>query len=91
MKHYRPTFAEINLDAIRHNLEIVNHIVKGETKILGVVKADAYGHGLKEVARAIVDYVDYFGVASIDEAAVLRGIGIKKPSVVCALWFAHDL
>jgi alanine racemase len=79
MRFYRPTFAEIDLEAIRHNLEIVSHIVKDDTKILGVVKADAYGHGIKEVSRAIVDYVDYFGVASIDEAAVLRKIGIKKP------------
>jgi alanine racemase len=82
MRFYRPTFAEIDLGAIRHNLEIVSHIVKDDTKILGVVKADAYGHGIKEVSKAIVDYVDYFGVASIDEAAVLRRIGIKKPILV---------
>ena len=82
MKFYRPTLAEIDLDAIRHNLEIVSHIVKGDTRILGVVKADAYGHGIKEVSKAIVDYVDYFGVASLDEARVLREIGIKKPILV---------
>jgi alanine racemase len=82
MKFYRPTFAEIDLGAIRHNLEIVSHIVKSDTKILGVVKADAYGHGIKEVSKAIIDYVDYFGVASIDEAAVLRSIGIKTPILV---------
>ena len=82
MKFYRPTLAEIDLDAIRHNLEIVSHIVKADTRILGVVKADAYGHGIKEVSRAIVDYVDYFGVASLDEAGVLAEIGIKKPILV---------
>ncbi len=82
MKYYRPTFAEIDIGAIRHNLEIVGHIVKNDTKILGVVKADAYGHGMVEVSRAIVDYVDYLGVASIDEAASLRRIGIKKPILV---------
>lgn len=82
MKFYRPTLAEIDLDAIRHNLEIASHIVKGDTRILGVVKADAYGHGIKEVSKAIVDYVDYFGVASLDEAGVLREIGIKKPILV---------
>ena len=82
MRFYRPTFAEIDLGAIRHNLEIVSHIVKGDTKILGVVKADAYGHGIKEVSKAIVDYVDYFGVASLDEAAILRRIGIQKPILV---------
>jgi len=82
MRFYRPTLAGIDLGAIRHNLEIVSHIVKSDTKILGVVKADAYGHGMQEVSRAIVDYVDYFGVASLDEAAILRGIGIKKPILV---------
>jgi len=82
MKFYRPTLAEIDLGAIRHNLEIVSHIVKSDTKILGVVKADAYGHGMREVSKAIVDYVDYFGVASLDEAAILRSIGIKKPILV---------
>jgi len=82
MKFYRPTFAEIDLDAIRHNLGIVNYIVGNDTKILGVVKADAYGHGMKHVSRAILDYVDYFGVASLDEAAILRRIGIKKPILV---------
>jgi len=79
MRFYRPTFAEIDLGAIRHNLEIVSHIVGSDTKILGVVKADAYGHGMSKVSKAIADYVDYFGVASLDEAAVLRRIGIKKP------------
>ena len=79
MRYYRPTSAEIDLNAIRHNLEIVSHIVKDDIKILGVVKADAYGHGMEEVSKAIVDYVDYFGVASLDEAAALRRIGIKKP------------
>jgi len=82
MRYYRPTFAEIDLGAICHNLEIVGHIVKSDTKILGVVKADAYGHGMQEVSKAIVDYVDYFGVASLDEAATLRSIGIKKPVLV---------
>jgi alanine racemase len=82
MRFYRPTFAEIDLDAIRHNLEIVNYLVGNETKILGVVKADAYGHGIKEVSKAILDYVDYFGVASLDEARVLREAGIKKPILV---------
>ncbi len=82
MRFYRPTFAEIDLSAIRHNLEIVSHIVKGDTKILGVVKADAYGHGIKEVSKTIVDYVDYFGVASLDEAAILRRTGIQKPILI---------
>lgn len=82
MKYYRPTFAEIDIGAIRHNLEIIAHIVKSDTKILGVVKADAYGHGMTEVSKAIADCVDYFGVASIDEAANLRRMGIKKPILV---------
>lgn len=91
MKYYRPTFAEINLGAIRHNLEVVNHIVKARAKILGVVKADAYGHGMTEVSKAIVDYVDYFGVASIDEAAVLRRAGIQKPVLVIGVILPEEI
>jgi alanine racemase len=50
------TWAEIDLDAIRHNLHVVRQTTK--TGILAVVKANAYGHGAPEVAAAIADKVD---------------------------------
>lgn len=73
----RPTWAEINLDALTHNYEEVRKIVGPDVKILGVVKADAYGHGSLECAQALVDAgADMLAVAFMDEAIVLRQGGI---------------
>jgi len=69
----RPTTAEINLTALEHNLNIVRKMVGDKVKLLCVVKAHAYGHGIKEVSRKLVSSgVDYFGVATVDEAVALR-------------------
>jgi len=78
----RPTWAEIDLGAIRHNLkEIRRHVRAGEKnapKIMVVVKANAYGHGLIEIARTLERQdVQYLGVATLDEAIALREEGIK--------------
>lgn len=67
------TWAEIDLDAIRHNLDVVQQTAK--TGVLAVVKANAYGHGAPEVAAAIADKVELFGVANIGEAEAVLGLG----------------
>ena len=86
MRFYRPTFAEIDLRAMRYNLRKIRKIVGKETKILGVVKADGYGHGMEEVSRAILkEGVDYLGVASLDEARQLRSTGVKSKIIVLGL------
>ncbi len=83
MEFYRPTFTEIDLGAIRYNLRRIKGIIGRNIKLLGVVKADAYGHGMSGVSRAIVEEgVDYLGVASLDEARELRRIGIKDKIIV---------
>ncbi|MFQ5864211.1 MAG: alanine racemase [bacterium] len=68
----RPTFVEVNLAAIAHNLrEIKKQVAPAE--IMAVVKADAYGHGLKEVSKtAIENGVCYLGVARLEEGVILR-------------------
>ena len=64
-------------------LRKVKKIIGRHTKILGVVKADAYGHGMKDVSRAIVEEgVEYLGVASLDEARALRNAGIRGKIIV---------
>ena len=91
MQFYRPTFAEIDLGAIRYNLRKIRRIVGSRTRILAVVKADAYGHGMKEVSRAIVkEGVDYLGVASLDEARELRQAGIKSKIIVLGTIFPKE-
>lgn len=73
----RPTWVEINLDALVHNYEEIRSIVGPDVKILGVVKADAYGHGSLECALALCRAgVDMLAVAFIDEAIALRQGGI---------------
>ncbi len=82
-KFYRPTFAEIDLGAILYNLRQIRNRVDKDIKIMAIVKADAYGHGMKEVSQAVARKgIDYFGVASLDEAATLREAGIKKNIIV---------
>lgn len=85
----RPTFAEVDLDAIAHNLEVVRHIV-GRSRVLAVVKADAYGHGIVPVARRLeAAGVDGFGVALAEEGLELRAAGIRSSILVLNGVYAH--
>jgi alanine racemase len=76
----RPTFAEIDLSALRHNFQVVRSSIPRKTEILAVVKADAYGHGFMDVSRELEELgVDAFGVAFLAEGIQLRKTGIDKP------------
>lgn len=79
---YHRTFAAIDLDAIDNNLSQLKACINDGVKAMAVVKADAYGHGSVAVSKHIEDKVDYFAVASVDEAVELRDGGIKKPILV---------
>ncbi len=83
IKMSRPTWTEIDLDAIAHNYRAIkNRLTKG-TDVLAVVKANAYGYGMVEVARRFAkEKVPYLGVASVDEAILLRKAGIKLPILI---------
>ncbi len=70
--------AVIDIAALRHNLSRVRAAAPN-SRVLAVIKADAYGHGLLRVAAALAGAVDGFGVARIDEALVLRRAGITRP------------
>ena len=78
MKQFNRTYAEVNLDAIRHNIDEVHKNIKEGTKVMAIVKANAYGHGAVQVAKALYDQVDAYGVAMIEEAIELRKAGIDK-------------
>lgn len=80
---YRRTWAEISLDALRHNIEVFRRRIPAETKLMACVKANAYGHGAVETAREAVSCgVDYISVAFLDEAIQLRRAGITAPILV---------
>jgi alanine racemase len=74
------TWVEVGFDALRNNLAWIRHRVGPRMKILAVVKADAYGHGLPQIAGALMHGgVDIFGVATIHEALSVRAVGAGWP------------
>ncbi len=78
----RPTFAEIDLSAIAHNVAAVKKRVH-PAQVMAVVKADAYGHGVIPVARtAIANGASYLGVALIEEGIELRNSGFEQPILI---------
>ncbi len=78
----RPTTAWIDLDALRRNVAAVRAHVGGR-KIMAVVKANAYGHGLVRTSTALLDYgVDELGVAFLEEGITLRRAGVTAPILV---------
>src|SRR5579859_5894981 len=88
----RPTRAEINLEAIRHNLRVVRKHA-GAARVWAVLKADAYGHGAPAVARTLERArVDGFCVALLEEGIELREAGIAAPILVMGGHYgsAHD-
>jgi alanine racemase len=75
--------AEIDLRAIAHNVKELRRITRPDARLMGVVKANAYGHGAVEVARcALQNGAEWLGVARIDEAIQLRDAGIKAPILI---------
>ena len=79
----RRTWAEINLDAIAYNYKEIRKKIGSDVKFLGVVKADAYGHGSIQVGKLLQELgADYLAVSSADEALELRVNGITMPILI---------
>jgi len=75
------SYIEISKENLIHNIKQFRVLIKGKTKIAAVIKANAYGHGDKEVAKIATPYVDYFQVDSIEEAERVRSV-TKKPILI---------
>lgn len=95
----RPTWAEISLPNLIHNYRTIKSHLHNRAQLMAVVKANAYGHGAIECARALEPDADWFGVALIEEGVTLRQAGITRP-ILCigGFWFGqaativtHDL
>jgi len=84
-KNYRPVWAEVNLDNLIYNIQQVRCKSKSK-EIIGVVKADAYGHGAIEVSHILLDNgVTRLAVAVINEAIELRNNGLKCPIMILGI------
>ena len=76
---YRPTWIEVDLNAIRHNFTQIRKYVGKDAAILVPIKANAYGHGMLEICDVLIrSRVDYLGVGTVDEAVFLRRNGFTK-------------
>ena len=79
----RPTWAEINLNNLAANFNVIKERVSHVAKVLAVVKADAYGHGAVQCARRLAkEGAEWFGVAIPEEGIELRAAGIGQPILV---------
>jgi alanine racemase len=94
----RATWAEVNLSRLSRNLQAIRSRV-APAKVMIIVKANAYGHGLAQVARYLGPLADYIGVAVLEEGIFLRQLGVKAPVLVLGgIWgdqvpqyLQHDL
>lgn len=83
MNNKSRAWAEIDLDAIAHNVKEIRRVTNSHAEIMGVVKAEAYGHGVREVANTLIENgVTRLAVSMVDEAIQLRQDGIKVPLLV---------
>lgn len=89
MKKYSRIKALISLDAVEYNFQQMKKNIKEGTKIIAVIKADAYGHGAVPIAKMIqeYDYIWGFATATAQEALQLKRAGITKPVLVIGLVF----
>lgn len=88
----RRTWAEIDLDAIDHNLRALGALVPESCRIMAVVKADAYGHGIVEISQAALSGgATWLGVATFEEGMGLRRAGIEAPVLVLGTIARQDV
>ena len=89
MKDYDRVWADVDLDAVHFNMEQMHGNISCSAKMMGIIKTDAYGHGAVQIARELetLDYVFGMGLATAEEALILRhcgtGYGIRRIVGLC--------
>src|SRR5437773_2584973 len=92
MKSLHRCWAEVDLSALRENLAWIRDRVGPHVKIMTVVKADAYGHGLKQIAALLMQSgTDVFGVANLAEAQAIRSVGRGWPILMLGAVLPHEI
>jgi len=88
----RPTYNEINLAHLRHNLKQIKSVIPSGGTLLSIVKANAYGHGAPEICRELEKCGEnYFGVATVGEALVLREHNINSNILILGSFYDTDI
>ena len=90
MRPYTRVYAAVDLDAVELNMESMRKNISPETGMIGVVKADAYGHGAAPVAQAIDRFVAGYAVATIEEGLLLRRHGVSKMILILGVTHPAD-
>lgn len=92
IQRYQRVYAEVDLDAVRSNMDNMKANIAPETKIIGVIKTDGYGHGAVPIAKELetLDYLYGFAVATAEEAFLLRDAGITVPILILGYTFPYS-
>jgi len=87
--NYDRVYAGIELDNVKYNLDQIAGRLSPGTKVIGVIKTDGYGHGALPIAKELekLDYVHGYGVATAEEALMLKNHGIRKPIIIIGYSF----
>ncbi len=80
--HRDAQWIEVRAAALRNNLSLLRGLIGQDTQVAAVVKANAYGHGLAQVAPLAAPHVDWFAVHRAEEAKALRDLGLEHPILV---------
>lgn len=91
LENYQRVYAAVDLDAVCYNMEQMHQNLSPETKIIGVIKTDGYGHGAVPIGRELegLSYVAGYATATAEEAFVLRKAGLKKPILILGYTFPY--
>lgn len=90
-ENYKRVCAIIDLDAVCHNMEHMHQNLSDNTQMIGVIKADGYGHGAVQIGRELekMSYVFGYAVATSEEAMILRRVGLQKPILILGYTFPY--
>lgn len=90
-ENYQRVYATVDLDAICYNMEQMHAKIAPDTKIMGVIKTDGYGHGAVQIGKELerMSYVYGYAVATAEEALILRHEGLKKPILILGYTFPY--
>lgn len=92
LEKYERVYAEVDLSAVLYNMERMQEAVSPQTKMIGVIKTDGYGHGAVPIGRELekLPYVFGYAVATAEEAFILRQAGLSKPILILGYTFPYS-